>query len=231
MKFLITTRADKNIKKMTDLTHPIIKKFAEKWNADFLILDHNADCDVPMGKIHYRIMLFYDLLEEYDKIIHLDSDVVINKNCPNLFNIVPYDYIGTIFEDRGSRQKNRRDRIKEIQKKWISIGWKTGYINTGVFVVCKSHRKIFRKFNGKYWIQKGFDDVHLGYQINRLGFKIAEFSYQYNHMSIFSEPWNESPSRFNSYIIHYAGKARFPDRGNRTRVELIRDDIKEIYGV
>jgi len=231
MKLLVTTRADKNIKKMTDLTHPIIKKFAKMWNADFLILDHDADCDIPMGKIHYRIMKFYDLLTEYDRIIHFDSDIVINKTCPNLFKLVPYNMIGTIFEDKGSRLENRKERIKYVQSAWGDIGWRRGYINTGVFVVSKLHREIFRKINDKYWILKGFDDVHLGYQIYSLGLKIFELDYRFNHMSVFSESWNGNLSRFNSYIIHYAGKAKFPDKGNRTRVELMKDDIKEIYDV
>lgn len=232
MNLLVTTTADKKIKEMTDLSHPIIKKFAKKWGADFLVLDKDADCDVPMGRIHYRIMELYNLLDEYDRILNLDSDVVINKGCPNLFDLVPHNEIGTILEDKGTRLENRRNRIMKIQFKWgmINWGWEAGYPNTGVFVVSQPHREIFRKFKGQYWTELGFDCVHLGYQIHRLGLKMFELSYKFNHMSMFSEPWHGSPSRFGSYIIHYAGAGGFLDKGNRSRVELIRDDIKEIYG-
>lgn len=230
MKFLVTTTADKNIRDMTDLTHPIIKTFAEKWDADFLVLDKDADCDVPMGKIHYRIMELYNLLDKYDRIVQLDSDILIMPTCPNLFELVPYNEIGAIFEDIGSRRANRRNRIMKVQFEWGMIGWKQRYINTGVFVVSRPHKEIFRKFEGQYWTHLGFDCIHLSYQIHRLGLKVFELSYKFNHMSMFSEPWHGSPSRFGSYIIHYAGAGAFPDKGNRTRVELIRDDIKEIWG-
>lgn len=232
MNLLVTTTADENIKDMTDLTHPIIKKFAKEWGADFLVLSQSASCDVPMGKIHYRIMQLYYLLNEYDRIVQLDSDVVINKGCPNLFELVPYNEIGTVFEDVGSRLENRRNRIRNVQCDWGTIGWgwEAGYPNTGVFVVSRPHREIFRKFDNQYWTELGFDCVHLGYQIHVQGLKIFELSYKFNHMSMFSEPWHGSPSRFGSYIIHYAGQANFPDKGNRSRVELIRDDIKEIWG-
>jgi len=229
MRFLVTTRADKKIKDMTDLTHPIIKRFAREWEADFSILNHISGCDVGNGKYHYRIMKLYDLLTEYDRILVIDSDVLINKNCPNLFEIISHEKIGTVYEDKGSRERDRRNRINQIQKKWGNLGWTAGYINTGIFIVSKSHREIFRKINGEYWIHKGFDDVHLGYQIRRLDLEVFELDYKFNHMSMFSEPWNGSPSRFNSYIIHYAGQAKFSDKGTRTRIELIRDDIKEIY--
>ena len=230
MKLLITTTADEKVREMTNLTHPIIKKFAKMWNADFLILDKDADCDVPMGKIHYRIMELYNLLGEYDRVIQFDSDIVINKNCPNLFEIVPYDETGTVLEDKGSRQDNRRDRIRQAQELWGDLSWKEGYINTGVFVVSKPHREIFRKINGGYWTQLGFDCIHLSYQIQRLGLKIFELDYRFNHMSMFSEEWNGSPSRFDSHIIHYAGNAKFPGKKKRSRVQLIRDDIDRIYG-
>lgn len=229
MRLLVTTRADRKIKDMTDLTHPIIKKFAREWKADFSILDHVSGCDVGNGKHHYRIMKLYDLLSEHDRVLVVDSDVLINKNCPNLFEVVPHEKIGTIYEDRGSRERNRRDRISQIQKKWGNFGWTTGYINTGIFIVSKSHREMFRKINGEYWTRNGFDDVHLGYQIRKLGLKVFELDYKFNHMSMFSEPWNGSPSRFDSYIIHYAGGARFPDKGTRSQVQLMMDDIKEIY--
>lgn len=243
MKLLVTTTADENIKDMTDLTHPIIKKFAKKWGADFLVLDQDANYynvgdlialkDMPMAEIHYRIMQLYDLLDEYDRIVQLDSDIVINKDCPNLFNCVSYDKIGTIFEDKGSRRANRRNRIRDVQNTWGYIGWEMGYINTGVFIVSQMHREIFRKFRDQYWTKLGFDCIHLGYLIHRLGLKIHELNYRFNHMSMFSEEWNRgygSLSRYLSYIIHYAGQANFPDRGDRTRVELIRDDIQELWG-
>ena len=38
MKLLITTRADEGIKNWTDITHPIIKKYAENVGADFEIV-------------------------------------------------------------------------------------------------------------------------------------------------------------------------------------------------
>ena len=138
--------------------------------------------------------------------------------------------VGTTFEDKGSRLENRRNLINRVQEMWGDIGWREGYINTGVFIVSKPHREIFRKFNDRYWVQKGFDDVHLGYQIHRLGLEIFELDYRFNHMSIFSESWNGSPSRLNSYILHYAGKARFPDKGTMSRIKLIKNDIEKIYG-
>ncbi len=108
MKKLIVTRSDDNIKEMTDISHPIIKKFAHQWGANFLSLDHVADCN-GNGKFHFRIMKCYDLYEEYDRILSLDSDILISPKCPNLFDLIPEECIGTVFEDVGTRSSDRSE--------------------------------------------------------------------------------------------------------------------------
>ncbi len=233
-KLLVITRCDEKIKPVTDITHPIIKKFAKDWNADFLKLEEYVDCPDD-GKYHYRILEFYDLLEKYDRILHIDSDILINKNCPNVFKIVPENKIGTIYEDKGSRTEARRKLIIEIQEAFGDVGWKSGYINTGFFLVSKQHQKIFEKINGKLWMDIGWDDVHLGYNVHKYNFEVYELPYQFNHMTMFSEPWNGNANRFDSYIIHYAGKGIFDIKKFRkftpkARIKQIKRDFKKIYG-
>jgi lipopolysaccharide biosynthesis glycosyltransferase len=226
MKFAVTVRADDNIKSMTQLTFPIIEKFCKKCGAEFIVLDHTplimSDNNLP----HFRIMKLYELLDTYDRIINLDADIVINKNCPNLFDVVPGICIGTIYEDKVSRENTRVSRIKDIQLLFVDIGWKSGYINTGVFVVSKKHREIFTSINGKYYTKNGSDDVHLGYQMKKLKVDVHELDYRFNHMTMFSE---NGLDRFRSFIIHYAGRGIF-DTHIKSRNEQIQNDIKIIYG-
>src|SRR5579872_7340493 len=104
MKKLVVSRADDNIKEMTNLTFPIIKQFCKKWNADFLVLDHIPPVISDDNRPHFRINKISELLNDYDRILNLDSDLLINKNCPDLFSVVLPDCIGTIYEDVGSRR-------------------------------------------------------------------------------------------------------------------------------
>jgi len=226
-KRLICTRADDNIQEMCSLTHPLLKAYAKRCNADFMILSHKSDCLVGDGRWHYRIMVMGDLLNDYDTIAHIDSDIIPNKGIPDIFEAIG-DNVGTIFEDVGSRQGQRRRMISEVQNKFGLIDWLKGYINTGVFVVSKKHQNIFRKINGKYWEGWGWDDVHLGYQINRFGYEVKELTRKWNWMTMFSESWNDSQSRFSAYLIHYAGQGIFDPRF-RTKIENMKHDYKLIY--
>lgn len=229
MKLLIVNRCDHNVKDVTNITHPIIRMYAEMCGADFLQLGPNFDSKVKGdGKHHFRILALYDLLDTYDRILHIDSDIIINSNAPNIFEEVPYDSIGTIYEDIGSRANDRHNTMKEAQRFFGDINWSNGYINTGIFLVSREHKEIFTEIDGKLWTGWGSDDVHLGYQIKKQGHKVYELPFKYNHMTIFSEPWNNSADRFNSYFIHYAGKHTF--NKNKPYLQEIIEDRNKIWG-
>lgn len=230
MKLAIVTRADANIREMTEVTHPYLRQYADRCHADFIVFDHESPVKIHDGNPHYRILKAKELLaSDYDRILFLDSDMLVSPQCPNIFNVVPEHLIGSIFEDKGSRAANRRRKIYRMQKAWGDVGWTEGYTNAGTFVVSKMHKGIFDSHNDKYWTEWGSADLHLSYMIHKLGFSVFELPFQWNHTTMFSQPWNGSPNRFDSFIIHYAGKGVFA-AGIRNRLEQIRNDIGVFYG-
>jgi len=234
MKLLITTRADEKISEMTDITHPILKAYADEVGADFRILSDDNDFQHPdpqeylNGKHAYRIFEQYDLFDQYDRILQIDSDILLSPQCPNIFDLVPYDSIGTVFEDKGSRRGARHGCIQQAQAEFGDIGWREGYINTGFFLTSKCHRNIFKKIEGRYFGGFGKDDVHIAYLMNKHKHKVCELPFQWNHMTMFSEGWNGSPDRFHSHVIHYAGQGIFEGPG--PRINQIKRDKAVWYG-
>lgn len=212
-KYLIATRADENHKEISDITHQNLKNYAEYCNADFKVIE---DCQGIHH--HYRILQFFDLFDEYDRIVSIDTDMLIMASCPNIFELVPEEKIGTIFEDKGTRQEDRRNRIKKIQSERDDIGWTEGYINTGFAVFSKYHRELFK--NEGLYLDLGFDDVLLGYRIRKLGFEIHELPWNFNCMSMFLEDWS-GKRKSDAYCIHYAGNGFWP---MIDRIQEIRQD-------
>ncbi len=229
MKLAIVTRADAGVKEITDMTLPIMREYAAFCNADLKILSGPPPVWTDDQKPHYRILKNYQLLDIYDRILCLDADMLINKNCPNIFDIVPEDKIGSIYEDVGSRAQDRRFKIKSLQQQWGDVGWKSGYTNAGTFLFSKQHKNIFLPHNGKFFLGWGSADLHLSYNIHKYGFDVHELHYRWNHMTMFSEQWNDNADRFQSNIIHYAGRGVF-DSGIKNKVEQIKNDCRVIYG-
>ena len=229
MKLLITTRADEGVAEKASMSHPLFKEYAERVGADFMVLDHESGCKEGNGRWHYRIFKHRELHEEYDRILLLDTDLLLLPDCPNIFEIVDYDKIGTVLEDRGSRRGDRLHRMMAIQQQHGDIGWRNKYINNGVFLSSKCHKDIYETFDGSYWLGSGQDDVHMGYKIHKLGFEYHDLGYKFNHMTMFSERWNNSPDRFASHIIHYAGVGIF-DSEATSDLDQMRRDYAKIYG-
>lgn len=223
----IVTRSDENIREMSDMTHPFLKAYAEKCQADFIIYDHEPPIMTADNRPHYRITKGAETLKEYDRILFIDSDVLVNPDCPDIFDVVPEDCIGSIFEDKGSRKKYRRRWIQDVQKKWGEVCWTDGYTNAGVFVVSSCHSGIFDDHDGEYWLANGSADIHLSYMARKHGYKFFELPFIWNHMTMFSEAWNDSPDRFQSNMIHYAGKGSFT---GLQRLAQIRHDLGVWYG-
>lgn len=251
-KFAMVTRSDDNITDLTDVTHPILMDYAKQWGCDFIVLDEKEDWMTDYELAHYRILRVREILEHYERVLVIDSDIVIMPTCPNPFEVVPVDKIGTIYEDVGSREAMRQGVIMSIQERFGHVEWEEGYINTGLFVVSRQHSNIFQRIEPPkdqiqdasfsplkgLWMGFGYDDALIGYNIHKFGHEVHELPFQFNHMSMFSEDWNGNANRFNSHIIHYAGLARFPDdRSGRVltngndmacRLELIESDIIRI---
>ncbi len=151
----------------------------------------------------------YELFDKYDRILRLDYDLIITPKCPNLFDIVPEDKIGGVFEDVGISKLDRKERIINIQNHLGNINWKMGYINAGVVIASKQHKELFNttldEINN---VQKIKDIItpeqdFFNYMIRKLGFKVYNLNYKFNHIRYFPD------NRFDSYIIHYAGSQLF----------------------
>lgn len=228
MKKLITVRADQNIGGYTNMTLPLIRAYAQRIGADFKLLENNYANSISDGLFHYRIMEIGNLLKEYDRVLNLDADIILNKNVPDIFEFVDEDKVATVFEDKGSRISHRRGLMASIQRMWGDVGWSEGYINSGCILFSKKHANIFQEHEGQVWNDFGFDDVHMGYMIHKHGHQIQELPFTFNHMTMFSEPWNGHANRFDSYLLHYAGKGVFEPRFNE-KISQMRSDYEQIY--
>ena len=76
-------------------------------------------------------------LDKYDRILCMDGDVLISPNAPNVFDIVPYNKIGAVYEDVGSR---KQDRLRQIQLAQQQLGptpnnWCQNYFNAGIMIL------------------------------------------------------------------------------------------------
>ncbi len=183
-------------------TEPYFNAYADKCGADLLVLE-NLPENLPSP--HWAKFSIYELLKkQYDRIAFIDADILIRPDAPSLFDIVPEDQFG-IFDE--GQYTPRAVCIHEVKKvfsvdlpKWNG---KT-YYNTGVMVVSKEHRYLFRIADEIKPLRNSFgEQTYLNMRIMVSDAKVFPLDYKFNRMSILDRVIGIS--RLDSYFVHYAG--------------------------
>jgi len=206
-KLAVVTRFDRNYlvdAGISSISHPLLRAYAERCSADFLVISERKVC---VGPFHNEIYQCHELLNRYDRILCIDSDVIVVPDAPNLFELVPHTKIASVFEDVGYRKKARRRLIRFVQYQREYVGWDSGYINSGVLLFSRCHQDIFRIDGREIWNHWGYDDVELGFRIHHLKIPLMELPRCCNHVSAFSEfgkDWLDAK------FIHYGGNGFYP---------------------
>ena len=181
---------------LAKLTHPTLKAYADRLDADFVIIDQ-ADSLTP----HWAKFQLYGLLTRYRRIIYLDTDLIVRDDTPDLFKLVPEPYMGLFNEGPfvGGRQQSMIEACKDYGV--VLPNWNGAYYNTGVMVISRGHRQVFCPPP-----KEGFNFYEQGYLnmvISRDTVWVHPLEYRYNRMCCMDSLTGED--RHASYIVHYAG--------------------------
>lgn len=209
---------------LKELTFPSIKDYANKIKAQFIHIDTPI---IHPNEVGFEKFQLFKMFTYFDRIIYLDSDLIVTKKCPNLFDVVPEDEIGALIESNYwsiSPDVDHRQRIIKVQEVLGNIGWNDEYINTGVMVLSKRHKWIFDLRQNQKLVIDLREQTQLNYNIKKLGYWLYDIGQKNNKMD-FSNPLD----RFDANIIHYAGKGYTPEWHNmELKLKRISSDIEHL---
>ncbi len=182
--------------RLARITHPTIAAYARKIGADFLVWRDFAGHAMP----HYQKLELGKLLETYDRVLYLDTDVLVRDDAPNLFDLVPKDEVGMLEESKYI------ERTINMIQFMIAVGydarqWDGKYYNAGVMVLSRSHRNLFVPPPTEWDNFK--EQSYLNVSIARSKTKVCPLGHRWNRM--YYMDWMFGEDRCDGYIIHYAG--------------------------
>jgi len=94
---IITISIGKENNKILSLSQPFFEMYAKNCNVDFIIIN-KASINAHNNHPHYEKFQLLDYLNDYDRILFLDSDIIVQEHTPNLFEIVPETHIGAVYD-------------------------------------------------------------------------------------------------------------------------------------
>lgn len=213
---VITISLGVPMKSMEALTTPTMKAYADRINADFIVINKIPESyQFEEYSAYWAKFILKDYLKEYSRIIYLDLDVIVSPNCPNLFEIVPEDSFAALVEDDYGNDLSYE--ISDIQEILGNIGWKKGYFNVGVMVISDKHSGLFNLDKKAKCNTRFPEQTLINFNLQTEGYKLHKLSHKFNHMSFLNVSHSD---RHNSYISHYAAIPQ------RLRELMITEDLR-----
>jgi hypothetical protein len=129
---------------ISKISFPLMKQYAERIGADFRCIVPNTNAIAPnLNKSQIK-----DLLETYDRVVYLDCDTLVRPDCPDLFDIVPYGWMG-MYDEGSALPKDKLDVRWWFMDQYAGAFGYTlpahvdSYFNAGVMVADKTHAELF----------------------------------------------------------------------------------------
>lgn len=207
-KAVITVTVGEKYEALAKATHPGMADYAEKIGADFIVWRDFLNHSLPA----FKKLDIYKALEEYDRVIFFDTDIIIRDDCPDLFALVPEDKFGAFNEFPFTDRVEAMMSYCRVDMNWLL---NKKYFNTGVFVCSKAHREVFAPMEE---INNFYEQTALNWRLHSLKIPTFELSHKFNRMTCLD--WT-GESRFDSYVMHYAGA---PIQGEQL-AEHIKNDL------
>jgi hypothetical protein len=193
---VVTIAVGANYEHLATLTHPRIKNYADRIGADFVVWKDSGTHTIPA----YRKLDVVDLLKKYERVLYIDTDILIRPDAPNIFDIVPETQLGLFEEGRFSERKMAFYEYGKAVGDNCD-GWLNRYYNTGVIVASRGHEGAFAQ--PQIEINNYYEQTCINYNVYKFNVPVFELHYKWNRMSLVDKVTGDP--RHNSYFIHYAG--------------------------
>lgn len=199
MKTLVLTIAiGAYYERMGDITHPLMRAYAHRIGADFEFISKQK---ISQTTPHWEKFQIKEYLTRYERVLYLDTDIIVRGDCPNLFEIVPEDALGAFDESTYyTDARGRMEVVAETYHEDISL-WDGRYFNTGVLVVSAPHAEVFVKPEKE--VSNFHEQTYLNMLFSKKRIPMYPLDFRFNRMHPMNVHTGEP--RLASYIVHYAG--------------------------
>jgi len=216
---IVTVNVGPLWKALGNITINTMIKYAHRIGADFVNINNLVVHPIINHDIRYEKFQIYDLLGIYDRIMLIDYDAVITKNCPDMFRLVPENKLGIKIADGSINAFKDR-----IEKQLGKIEWGVHYYNSGLIIVSSQQRELFNYRSAKV-LTSGFlaEQNTITYQIYAHRTPVHLLSSQEHYI-----PYLDGEVK-NPFVIHWAGGGRGGPEEIQKKIDVIVRDINGKY--
>lgn len=205
------------------------KQYAKKVDADLIVNTELTYSKTfferyPDGMYHmdFEKLCMIELAELYDRILYLDTDILITPHAKDIFKELDPNYTYMLDETKFSRVL-----IPSIQDR-LGLGYKVQkYYNAGVVITSKEHRLLDIDIND-LWMPVSYPgQAILNFSIHKNKVPIKELPKIYNWMGEYYPHGGKNAKRLKeASFIHYCGNSMC---SMQAKSDLMLKEFKAMY--
>ncbi len=182
---------------------PSIEAYARRIGADYKVLDESDMAGGQPPPVEFAKFQCLDLIRQYDRAMALDTDTVMREGAPDVFQIVPADHLGVVFE---SEHMDRKGMI-EVMRESFDLSQtqdKGRYFNSGVMVLGRSAYDLFETgLQETMFRHPNYEQTFLNARALKMGLPLYPLEKEFNYIASFDSP--HSPDWRHAWLVHLAG--------------------------
>jgi hypothetical protein len=219
-KNLILTFSLGKDRNLLEITEKYMKNYAEKCEADFIVLHDDSLIIIKYNKVfdsihltcgrkyggnsyYLKVSMIYHFLGKYEKVLWLDDSCIVSPKTENLFNIVKNGSVGGFNEGSNENLKSWKYDSKTIKTlKEFEINT-TNYLNSGIVLYTKPIQHLFSLdsilANNELFTSTYPHQCYLNFMLQSNKIPIVCFDSKYNNMFLHYD-YSERPTKEKIYI-------------------------------
>lgn len=207
-RFLITTLViGEEIEALSAYTLPTMEDYALRVGADFKVMGKTGISETLSP--YYEKNQIFDFFDEYEKVLYIDSDILVSPDAPDLFSLHDGDRVMAIeVENVYKAATNEKNALNNTLGE---VEWTAKYFNSGVVLFTEKYKSLLNTTDGLIdkWIDakkngqvSGLNDQSIfNYRVNQQSIPMQYVDHSFNY----TKAWGSFNKRFSKYFIHYAG--------------------------
>lgn len=213
---VVTICAGDLYQRIGEITHPSLQAYAMKCNADFIVMDKIDPRHTCPG---YQKLELREFFEVYERVLYVDSDIIIREDAPDLFQAVPVETVALYNEGANLERRDSKGIFMPDAHAWVQD---RTYYNTGVMLVSRCHIDLF--IQPAKEVDNFYEQTHLNWRLHQLGYPVFQLHHKFNRMMWVSNLTGEN--RLDSYFLHYAGQfSNTPADVQEMTLRVMREDL------
>jgi lipopolysaccharide biosynthesis glycosyltransferase len=197
------------------LSGPRFADYAKRIGCDYVVLNerkikHRLQWHKSRVNLHLEKFQIGPLLNQYERILYLDADILLTKSCPDFFAMVPDGDLGVVADPSGDEAWKRDEEMANMEKKFgMPESPLPPYFNAGVVVFSQAHRELMR-FDPKRFVPGRWpDQTYLNYYSARQKLPRRYMDPRANFLPG-HDGWASPEKRREAWAVHFAGPQAKP---------------------